>query len=198
MKKLLLGDSLINQFIQVVPITLLICFLYVIVRIIILKKKIVKIDYKQEILYLVFIGYIVGLFNLVLVPSNFWSGIWRFIFYGYSENLFDGMFEFSYNFVPILYKVITGKYVLGTWVMTMVIGNVLMFIPMGMLLPLCFKKINNKSIVIYAILIPLMIEFFQPIIGRSFDIDDLIMNFLGIIIGYLISKYFVKKKEWKK
>ncbi len=49
---------------------------------------------------------------------------------------FEGMFEFSYNFVPILYKAITGKYLFGSWVMTMIIGNVLMFIPMGVLLPL--------------------------------------------------------------
>ncbi len=43
-----------------------------------------------------------------------------------------------------------------------------------------------------------MIEIFQPIIGRSFDIDDLIMNFLGIIIGYLISGLIVRRKRSEK
>ncbi len=186
MKKLLLGNSIINQFIQVIPITLLLEIFYIVIRVIYLKRKKFKINYKQEILYLIFMCYIVVLFNLTLVPSNFWSNIWHLIFYGFGERPLAGMFEFSYNFIPTLYKVIIDEYLLGSWVITMIIGNVLMFIPMGVLIPLCFKNIGNKKIVIYAVLIPLIIEIFQPIIGRSFDIDDIIMNFLGIIIGYLI------------
>ncbi len=197
MKNLLLGNSLINQFIQVIPITLFIGIFYIIIRIIYLKKKRLQINYKQELLYLVFICYIVGLFNLLLVPSNFWSRIWHLIFLGFSENPLVGKFEFSYNFVPIFYKVITGKYLLGNWVIKMIIGNVLMFIPLGVLLPLCVKKINNKNILLYAISIPLIIEILQPFIGRNFDIDDIIMNFLGIIIGYLIVIYTKKLLKQK-
>ena len=186
MKNLLLGNSIINQFMQVVPITLLIGMIYIIFRSIYVKRKKIHFNYKQELLYLIFICYLVGLFNLVLVPSNFWSRIWHFIFYGFSNNPFAGIFYFEYNFTPILYKIIKGEYILGSWVKTMIIGNVLMFIPFGILLSLCNKKINSKNIFLYAILIPLMIEILQPFIGRSFDIDDIIMNFLGIIIGYLI------------
>ena len=32
--------------------------------------------------------------------------------------------------------------------------------------------------------IPLVIELMQPIVGRSFDTDDLIANFLGILVGW--------------
>ena len=34
---------------------------------------------------------------------------------------------------------------------------------------------------------PVVIEIIQPIMGRSFDVDDLILNFIGINAGYLIA-----------
>ena len=80
----------------------------------------------------------------------------------------------------------------------MLIGNMLMFIPMGIMLPLVFKNINKKNIFVIAILITLSIEILQPIVGRSFDIDDIIMNFIGSIIGYLAFTIFIKLKETNK
>ena len=41
-------------------------------------------------------------------------------------------------------------------------------------------------------MIPLVIELIQPFMGREFDIDDIILNFLGVIIGYLIYQLFKK------
>ena len=80
----------------------------------------------------------------------------------------------------------------------MLIGNMLMFIPMGIMLPLVFKNINKKNIFVIAILITLSIEILQPIVGRSFDIDNIIMNFIGSIIGYLAVTIFIKLKETNK
>ena len=186
MKELFTGNSVINQFIQVIPITLLVGLFYIMFRFLKLKKNNSDINSKKEILYLIFVCYIVGLFNLVLVPINFWNIIWHNIFYNFNENPFAGIFDFSYNFIPTIYKIIIGNYALGDWVKTMIVGNLLMFIPMGILLSLCFKNINKNNMFKYALLIPLAIEVIQLVVGRSFDIDDLVMNFLGIFIGYYI------------
>lgn len=66
----------------------------------------------------------------------------------------------------------------------MLILNLLMFLPMGILLPLVSSKINKKTIIIVAVAISIVVELLQPIIGRSFDMDDVIMNSLGIICGW--------------
>ena len=192
------GNSVINQFIQVIPITLLVGLLYIIFRFLKLKKSNGDINYKKESLYLIFVCYIVGLFNLVLVPRNFWDIIWYNIFYNFNENPFAGIFDFSYNFIPTIYKIIIGEYTLDSWGKAMIVGNFLMFIPMGIMLPLVFKNINKKNIFVIAILITLLIEILQPIVGRSFDIDDIIMNFIGSIIGYLAVTIFIKLKETNK
>lgn len=194
MKEIFTGNSVINQFIQVIPITLLVGLLYIIFRFLKLKKNNSDINYKREILYLIFICYIVGLFNLVLVPINFWNIIWYNIFYNFNENPFAGIFDFSYNFIPTIYKIIIGEYTPDSWVKAMIVGNFLMFIPMGILLSLCFENVNKKNIFKYAVLIPLAIEVLQLIVGRSFDIDDLVMNFLGIVIGYFIVELVKKIK----
>lgn len=95
--------------------------------------------------------------------------------------------------MPSLCKyLIKSELSIGTWVRDMLISNMLMFIPMGILLPLVFKKINKKNTFIISIFITLSIEVLQPIVGRSFDIDDIIMNFIGIIIGYLVVVIFRK------
>lgn len=198
MKEIFTGNSVINQFIQVIPITLLVGLLYIIFRFLILKKSNGDINYKKESLYLIFVCYIVGLFNLVLVPRNFWDIIWYNIFYNFNENPFAGIFDFSYNFIPTIYKIIIGEYTLDSWGKAMIVGNFLMFIPMGIMLPLVFKNINKKNIFVIAILITLSIEILQPIVGRSFDIDDIIMNFIGSIIGYLAVTIFIKLKETNK
>ena len=192
MREIFTGNSIINQFIQVIPITLLVGLLYIIFRFLKLKKNNSDINYKKEILYLIFVCYIVGLFNLVLVPRNFWNTIWHNIFYNLNENPFEGIFDFSYNFIPTIYKIIIGEYTLDSWGKAMIVGNFLMFIPMGILLSLCFENVNKKNIFNNAVLIPLAIEVLQLVVGRSFDIDDLVMNFLGIVIGYFIVE-LVKK-----
>jgi len=71
------------------------------------------------------------------------------------------------------------------------IGNVLMFVPLGSLMPVVFKKLRKFFLIVMVIfLISFSIEFIQYFIGRVADIDDLIENILGGILGYCIFKAF--------
>lgn len=66
------------------------------------------------------------------------------------------------------------------------IGNTAMFIPLGIVWPSVFHKLNTHAKVIAAgICTSLLIEILQlPFFDRVTDIDDLILNSLGFIIGY--------------
>ncbi|MEK3997131.1 VanZ family protein [Psychrobacillus sp. FSL W7-1493] len=75
-------------------------------------------------------------------------------------------------------------------------GNLILFLPMGIFLPLIIKRINNIRIyVITMTVLLLFIEVTQVVSRRgSFDIDDLILNMLGAVIGFAIwNDRFVKK-----
>ena len=67
-----------------------------------------------------------------------------------------------------------------------VIGNVAMFIPSGIVLPIVYRRLDTFGKVLLAGGgISLCIEMIQlPFSVRATDIDDLILNTLGVIIGY--------------
>jgi len=78
-----------------------------------------------------------------------------------------------------------------------VIGNIAVFIPFGIIMPLILskRKRNNPiiTIAIGAILLSLSIELIQYIMSVGvFDVDDLILNTIGALIGYY-TYFFVKK-----
>ena len=90
--------------------------------------------------------------------------------------------------------------------------NVVLTMPFGFLLPFV-KRINSKkTIVIWAVVLPLLLEGLQLTIGtltgyteRIIDINDVIFNFIGVIFGFSIFKGFVSllnnfssEKEWTK
>ncbi len=68
------------------------------------------------------------------------------------------------------------------------LGNVILFIPAGWLLPRIFPKLRNffRFFTLCAILV-ILIEAIQlfTLLG-SLDIDDFILNITGMVIGYLI------------
>ena len=75
-----------------------------------------------------------------------------------------------------------------------IIGNIIMFIPVGLVWPFCFKKIDTVGkTVLMGALLPLFIEITQlPFYDRCSDVDDLILNTTGILIGAII--YFGIKR----
>ncbi len=81
--------------------------------------------------------------------------------------------------------------------------NLGMMIPMGFILPVVFGRMRKFSKTVGCVIILIAaIETIQYFIGRSADVDDLIMNTLGSMIGYgifaLCNCLFGKKSWWKK
>lgn len=117
----------------------------------------------EELLLLLFITYILFLFELVTSRDVYMNG----------TNLvpFREMFRYpvgSENFNR------------------QVIGNILLFMPFGFFATYYTKIKKISSISFMSILISLTIEVVQKYIGRSFDVDDIILNVVGGILGFLV------------
>nr|WP_235002137.1 VanZ family protein [Actinacidiphila paucisporea] len=68
-------------------------------------------------------------------------------------------------------------------------GNVLLGVPFGILLPMLFPRARGLLRVgVLTALVMVLIEATQGILveGRAFDIDDVILNTLGALLGYLL------------
>ncbi len=70
--------------------------------------------------------------------------------------------------------------------------NIVLFMPLGFLLPLIWPKLNKmKSVLIAGISLSLLVEISQLLNIRSTDIDDLIANTAGAILGFFIFRLYV-------
>ena len=70
-------------------------------------------------------------------------------------------------------------------------GNIVLFIPFGIFIPLLWKKFRGWRIMhLVAFIIPLFIEGTQYFIGRSIDVDDVLLNAIAIVIGFVVFKIF--------
>ena len=79
------------------------------------------------------------------------------------------------------------------------LGNIIMFMPIGFCIPLLWN-LSNKKIILIGFYISFSIEFCQLFLARGTDIDDLILNTLGTILGLLVFKGISKafKKQFQK
>ena len=102
--------------------------------------------------------------------------LWYIIIYHMNSensiNWFNGDFNFTLDFI----NRVNGE----------TIGNSLMFLPFGILYPLSQKNTKWKDTILKGILLALIIEVLQPIFCRAFDLNDIILNSLGILLSTTI------------
>ncbi len=83
------------------------------------------------------------------------------------------------------------------------IGNVLMFVPVGLIWPYCFEKLNRLwKVFLAGFACSLLIELSQLLFyNRTTDIDDLIQNTFGVLIGaaiYFLAVFIQKRNRERK
>lgn len=120
----------------------------------------------------------------------FYKEIFLLLFLGYSLLLFELVTEKDVNipsgtnFIPFTEIF---RYEFGSKLfLQQVIGNIILFIPFGYFATYYIKAKKPLNILIVVLLSSGVIETVQYFIGRSFDIDDIILNTIGGLIGFLI------------
>ena len=69
--------------------------------------------------------------------------------------------------------------------------NILLFLPLGFLLPLLWKLMFSfKKTVLAGFTVSVLIEILQILTWRATDINDVIANTAGTLFGYLIAEHF--------
>ena len=87
------------------------------------------------------------------------------------------------NLLPLVYLL---NYEIFREMLINVIGNAAMFIPLGIVWPSVFKRLNTHGKVLASgVGTSLLIEILQlPFFDRVTDVDDLILNTVGFAAGY--------------
>ena len=125
-----------------------------------------KIVLYKELMMLIFAIYILCLFQVVTFQDDtYWA----------SNNFIPFQEILRYNITSHLF-----------W--KNVIGNMLMFLPFGFFVSY-YINVDKVHLPFMLVLVTsLAIEIVQMMIGIVFDVDDIILNLIGGILGYLIYK----------
>lgn len=74
-----------------------------------------------------------------------------------------------------------------------IFGNIVMFMPIGFFVPFLWSNLRKLGkLTLFGFLVSLLIETSQLFLSRGTDIDDLILNTLGTILGYFAFLIFQK------
>ena len=88
------------------------------------------------------------------------------------------------NFIP--FKEIM-RYEFGSsYFIHNVLGNILLFIPFGFFVSYIVSSKKPYYIIVITLITSIAIEFTQLLIGRTFDVDDVLLNLIGGFLGYLV------------
>lgn len=139
-----------------------------------------KIDWKRELQLLLVYICIVVLVRFLFCPYKLLEGKIQPLIFD-----IDKMLPFRINLVPFVHMF---DYVIKKEAILNFVGNILILIPVGIIFPIVYKNLDTHIKVITAgVGLSLTIEILQlPFYYRVSDIDDLILNTLGYILGYLI------------
>ena len=141
-----------------------------------------KIDWKREALLLLMYVNLFVIIRFTFFPMARVNGSVQPLIFDSSA-----IFPLRVNIVPFIHLF---EYASKSDLILNIAGNVGMFIPSGVILPVLFKKLQSfpRTLLVGAA-ISLCIEIIQlPFAVRASDVDDLIQNVLGVATGYGIYK----------
>ncbi len=120
-----------------------------------------------------------------------------FLFFAENMGRVHTVRDYSYNLIPFkeIRRFITYRAALGSRAVWLnLAGNVAAFIPFGLfIIPVSGRKLGFWAAVLLTFDVSLLVEVIQLVtkVG-SFDVDDLLLNTLGGLIGALVYKLFVR------
>jgi len=148
--------------------------------------------------------YILFLLAITLVKKqrkHFSEMLWELFLSVYFITLLDvtGVIPINVN----LQSFVDGHYMMPNMIpfvngsISLNLLNLFLFLPFGFLLPIVFKKLRwtYKKIILCMFSLTFTIELLQLLSGRTADIDDILMNSLGGLIGFVIYRMISVKKE---
>jgi len=153
------------------------------------KRKGLQTNLTHEIGLVTFILYLAGLASQTIIP--------KIVISAGKVHIIGGEIR-RVNLLPLnkvaeVRQIVVSEGILSYFLIE-VLGNIVLFSIVGFMLPLLWRRFENYKLTVLAcFLISLVIEVVQLVLPRATDIDDLILNTLGGVIGCLV--YILVKKK---
>lgn len=169
-------NAMMNIINQVWPMVFICSIIMILLRVSFLIKHRQKFIFYKEFFMFAFVIYMMCLFYVVTFQD------------------IDTNHAIGYNLIPFKemfrYKIGSNLFFKN------VLGNMIMFVPFGFFTAYILRETKLRWVCLITLVVSITIELTQTQIGRIFDIDDVILNLIGGIIGYYAFSFvyhFIKK-----
>ena len=162
---------------SMLPYMLIAIPLYIVARCIFIKITKASLNWYREIVMLLFTVFLVGLASQTIIPGIVSNGT-------HSVNLIPFKFVFE------IYSEVFLNNNIG-YLLINIMGNIILFIPIGLVIPLLWS-VSGRLTLVTGFLSSLFIEVCQLFLLRGTDMDDLILNTFGVLMGVLLYKILLK------
>lgn len=172
--------SVIGYFLNMLPYLALALPVYLVIRVIVLKRRDGKPNLLHELALCLFVLWCVGTASQTVIPK-FEFGVSGF---GLVKSRIREI-----NLIP--FRVFANTYTqtfvngLRSYFYINFLGNILLFVPFGFLVPLLWR-IKKHKVILSGCLASVLIEICQLFLSRSTDVDDVILNTLGTALGLML------------
>lgn len=154
------------------------------IRLITWKIRGKKLRWSREVLLAVFVLFLVTLAQQTVFPRFVWEN-GRLLIKSWNIN--------GCNYIPLYTISRFWRYGTPAQIGVNLVGNVVMFLPLGLLPALLWRKVRPVVTGVgLGVLTSVLIELVQPLVGRSRDVDDLILNTLGAGLGCLLARLLLR------
>jgi len=175
-------SAILRHIVSMSPYMLLALPIYLIIRVMYLKKINRPHNWYREAALLVFVVFTVGLASQAILPEiEVGKDGLRIVTEG----------THTTNLIPFHVVVVTCEEVFVHGNLNALIinflGNIVMFMPFGFFAPLLWN-VSDRVAVLFGFTASLTIEVSQLFLPRSTDVDDLILNTFGALLGLLVYK----------
>ena len=148
-----------------------------------------------------FILCLFGLAAMVLWPGYHFEtsqGLWGdLVIHNSRKNWNDGMNLIPFRMVANYLRAFRAG--LFSYSITQFIGNIATFLPLGFFPALLFRNFGGKKTFFFGLAYSFGAECCQFFLGRHCNVDDVILNVAGVMLGYLIfrliSRFFPNFSE---
>lgn len=152
-------------------------------------------SFRRETALVLFVFFCAGLAALTLFPANFWAGTYDFLFHPTAWGTLirewypaweETVSQFAYlpNMLTPFEEISRALDRKSYWLLFMLLGNIIMFMPIGFFPALLWRNWRWWKSLLLGFCTSVSIEFIQFFIGRSTDIDDVILNTAGAMAGF--------------
>ncbi len=178
---------MVKYFLNMLPYMALVTPIYLVARVLFVKKRGIKANPCRELLMFVFVLFVAGVASQMVIRKLIISeeGI---------SVIQNGIHKTNLIPFKVFYETYIEVFEKGNvyYFLINFLGNIVIFMPFGLFIPALWG-VNAKKTVAIGFLASLFIELCQMFLARGTDVDDLMLNTVGALLGVIIYKACLKR-----